>query len=221
MLSLGAIAGLWFAFVLSHMVLSSRALRPRLVALLGERLFQGVYSLIAFAIFVPLVMLYMGSQHTGPELWSVPRHPVVLWVVYAVITVAFILVVAGVMTPSPSAVLGGPPRSATGIQRITRHPVFMGIGLWSLMHLIMNGFASDVIFFGGFLVLALAGSRHQDLRKLDSPEGAYASFCRGSPFIPFTGTDTLKGLREISPIAVLLGIGASAALRYYHDALFF
>jgi uncharacterized membrane protein len=219
-LTLWAIAGLWIAFVLSHMVLSSHALRPRLVALLGERLFQGVYSLIAFAIFVPMVMLYMGSRHSGPQLWSAPSYPVVLWIVYAIITVAFILVVAGVITPSPTAVLGGPPRSARGVQRITRHPVFMGVGLWSLVHMIMNGFASDVIFFGGFVLLALLGSWHQDQRKRLTPDHAYVSFCQGSPFLPFTGPDTLKGLREISPIAILVGVGLSAALRYYHGVLF-
>ena len=42
---------LWVAFAATHMGLSSVGLRPRLTALLGERPFQGVYSLIAFAIW--------------------------------------------------------------------------------------------------------------------------------------------------------------------------
>ena len=33
------------------------------------------------------------------------------------------------------------------MQLITRHAVFMGVALWALMHLIANGFASDVAFF--------------------------------------------------------------------------
>ena len=220
MLAVFAIIALWTAFVSSHMILSSRALRARFVALLGERLFQGVYSLVAFALFVPLVMVYLGNKHGGPVLWSVSVDGALLWLLFAVTATGFVFIVAGVMAPSPTAVLGGPTREPRGVQRLTRHPVFMGVALWSLAHLVANGHASDVAFFAGFTVLALLGGWHQDQRRLQAPDRAYESFCRASPYLPFTGRDTFKGLRELNSVAVLLGVAVTAVLRYFHTTLF-
>ena len=66
---------LWAAFAASHMGLSSDRLRPRLVARLGERGFTALYSLLALAIFVPLVAVYFGDKHAGPLLWSLGGVP--------------------------------------------------------------------------------------------------------------------------------------------------
>ena len=63
------IVALWVAFAVSHMGLSSLRLRPRLAALLGERGYQAIYSIVALALFVPLVRLYFANPHAGPHLW--------------------------------------------------------------------------------------------------------------------------------------------------------
>ncbi len=59
---------LWLAFGATHIGLSSVRFRPRLHAALGERSFLGVYSLIAFATFVPVVWYYFAHKHAGPLL---------------------------------------------------------------------------------------------------------------------------------------------------------
>ena len=59
----------WLLFGGSHIALSSPRLRPRLVARLGERPFQGFYSLVAFATLVPLFGYYFRHKHAGPQLW--------------------------------------------------------------------------------------------------------------------------------------------------------
>ena len=220
MTAVGVIVALWVAFALSHMVLSSNPLRPRAVRLFGERLFQGLYSLLAFAIFVPLVLVYSGNKHAGPLLWLIEPNTVLDIVTRVGNTVAVLLVVAGIFRPSPSGVTGTPTRRPRGVQRITRHPLFMGIVLWALMHLIVNGYASDVAFFGGFAIFGLLGSWHQDRRQKATPDGAYAKFCEESPFLPFTRRGVLKGLREMGFVPIVVGLLAAGLLRYFHATLF-
>lgn len=224
MTAVGVIVALWVAFALSHLVLSSNPLRPRAVRLFGERLFQGLYSLVAFAIFVPLVLVYAGHKHAGPLIWAIDPNVIPIVIVDIVTrvgnTVAVMLVVAGIFRPSPSGVTGTPTRRPRGVQRITRHPLFMGIVLWALMHLVVNGYASDIAFFGGFVIFGLLGSWHQDRRQKATPDGAYAKFCEQSPFLPFTRRGVVKGLREMGFLPIVVGLLAAGLLRYFHAVLF-
>lgn len=220
MTSVTAIIGLWVVFAVTHVVLSSNPLRPRSVRLLGERLFQGVYSLVAFAVFVPLVLVYAGNKHAGPMFWFIEPNLVLDIITRVGNTIAIMLVVAGIFRPSPTGVTGTPTRKPRGVQRITRHPLFMGIVLWALMHLLVNGFASDVTFFGGFVLFGLLGSWHQDRRQKALPDGSYAAFCEASPFLPFTRRGVIKGLREVGAVPIIVGLLAAGLLRYFHTGLF-
>jgi len=220
MTNVSVIVALWAVFALTHIVLSSRLVRPRSVRLFGERLFQGLYALVAFAVFVPLVMVYAGNKHAGPLLWSIDPNLFTDLVTRIGNTIAVMLVVAGLFRPSPSGVTGTPRRKPRGVQRITRHPLFMGVVLWALMHLLVNGFASDVAFFGGFVMFGLFGSWHQDRRQIALPDGAYAKFCEQSPLLPFTRGGILKGLREIGVVPIVVGLLAAGGLRYFHTTLF-
>jgi uncharacterized membrane protein len=220
MTAVAVITALWMVFALFHVGLSSSPLRPRAVRLFGERLFQGLYSLVAFAVFVPLVLVYAGNKHAGPLLWLIEPNIVLDIVTRVGNTVAVMLVVAGIFRPSPTGVTGTPTRRPRGVQRITRHPLFMGIVLWALMHLLVNGFASDVAFFGGFVLFGLLGSWHQDRRQKALPDGAYAAFCAQSPFLPFTRRGIFKGLREMGVVPIIVGLLAAGLLRYFHAGLF-
>ena len=220
MTSVSVILALWAVFALTHVVLSSNPVRPPAVRLFGERLFQGLYALVAFAIFVPLVMVYAGNKHAGPLLWFVDPNLLTDLITRVGNSIAVLLVVAGLFRPSPTGVTGTPSRKPRGVQRITRHPLFMGIVLWALMHLLVNGFASDVAFFGGFVCFGLLGSWHQDHRQRALPDGAYAKFCEQSPFLPFTRRGILRGLREIGVVPIVVGLLVAASLRFFHTSLF-
>ena len=213
---------LWLAFACSHMLLSSLKLRPRIVGVLGDKGFMGVYSLIALATFVPMVRVYFGNKHSGPMLWSIAMTPAIEMLVTLVMGVAVILLVAGVVTPTPVAMTVAPDQrvEVKGVHYITRHGVFMAVGLFGLVHLIPNGFASDIAFFAGFPIFAIVGCLHQDRRKLVTDSQRYAGFHAATPLIPFTGRQTLRGLRELSPVAYVLGIGLAVALRYFHAQWF-
>lgn len=213
------VALLWLAFTATHVGLSSARVRPRLVAALGEAGFLGLYSLVALALFIPLVWLYFTSKHAGAALWVLPRGPALTWTVYVGMGVAFILLVASFLRPSPA---GMAPAESTphGVHLLTRHPMVMAFVVFALVHLLPNGWASDVAFFGGFAAFALLAAAHQDRRKLATGPAGYREFYEHTPFLPFTGRDTLRGLRELSPIAVVGGIGLALAIRYFHASWF-
>ena len=207
----------WAAFAGSHLLMSGSLLRPRLVRALGERVFQGFYSAVVIALFVPLVRAYFVHLQAGPVLWVVPMTPLVRWAAYVAIGFAFVLVVGSQVTPSPANLVPGEPRPR-GVLRITRHPFAMGTALWALVHLLVNGTAPAAAFFGGFVLFALVGSRHQDARKIAAVPG-YREFCEATPFLPFTGRDTLRGLGEAMP-AAMLGVLVTVVVRYFHAAWF-
>lgn len=219
---------LWVAFAATHMLLSSLALRPRLVGVLGEGGFAGAYSIVALAIFVPLVATYWGHKHEGAVLYPALRSGA-WWVVqYALMLVAFLLLVGGMSNQSPAAMQlpgaasAASPRPPSGIQLITRHAVFMATGVFGLAHLMVNPFATDVAFFAGFPVFAVAGAMHQDSRKLVTLGDAYRAHYEATPLIPFVGPvgRTLRGLREIPIWVYGVALVVTVGLRAYHSTLF-
>lgn len=217
------VVALWLLFAASHMALSSLRWRPRLVAALGERAFVGVYSLVALVLFTALVWFYLEHRHAGALLWAIPLGTAGLWAIYVLQGVTWTLIVAGFMSPSP-VTFALPeeqrPREPRGVHLLTRHPALLGFGMLGLLHLPVAGFASDVAFWAGFPLFAVIGCLHQDRRKLVTLGASYRSFHAATPFLPFTGRDTLRGLRELPPLAVGLGVALAAGLRWLHGPLF-
>lgn len=214
-----AIAFLLLGFGASHVVLSSTRLRPRLVGALGEPGFLGLYSLVVAAFFVPATWLHFTHRHAGPMLWQPGIGAAARWAIYLAMGVAFVLIAASFVNPSPAS-MGRAACEPRGVHFLTRHPQNMGIALFSLLHLVPNSFASDLAYFGGLAAFAVIGSWHQDLRKQVQGPVGYADFVAVTPFFPFTGKQTLRGFRELSPIAIGLGVVATLLLRVFHPQLF-
>lgn len=82
---------------------------------------------------------------------------------------AMILLAAAYLSRNPTAVLQErllkSANPARGIIRVTRHPLMWAIALWAATHVLARGDVRSVIFFGGFLVLALLGTVLMDRRK--------------------------------------------------------
>jgi uncharacterized membrane protein len=107
-----------------------------------------------------------------------------------------------------------------GAYRITRHPMFMAVGLFGILHLLVARVnATELAFFAGFPLFACLGCWHQDRRKLASGGEAFARFHAQTAFLPFTGPGALQGLREMR-LPLALGIGLATLLRVYHGSLF-
>jgi len=171
-------------FLATHFVASTPARRP-LVEALGEKAYLGAYSLVSFVTIGWMAWAYLRAPFQ--PLWQVPG--VKLWPL-VVMPFALVLVASGVMTRNPSAVGQAAAlradEPARGILRVTRHPVMWGIALWAAVHLLARGDVASLLFFGGFLILALAGTALIDARKADTLGEEWARFVAVTSNVPFS-----------------------------------
>ena len=205
---------LWIAFTATHLGLASRRVEPKLRARLGDAAFLGLYSVVALALFVPLVSIYFGNRHAGPWLWSIQPGPVLRALLYLGMTLGMILAVGSLLRPSPASLVPNAPAEARGVYRVTRHPLVLGLALVWALHLIPNASSADVAVFGGFLLFSLAGAWHQDARKLAAGDERFRAFHAATPFLPFGRGP--GGLRELPLLVIVLGIAVALGARWLH-----
>ncbi len=215
-----AIVLLWLVFAATHMTLSSVSLRPRLVERLGASGFLGLYSLVAVATFVPMVSLYFGHKHAGAHLFYLGGVPGMQAFVYAGMAYAFALSVAGLVRPSPASIQPG-KAEAKGVLRLTRHPLFMGVGIFGALHLLVASIhTSDLAFFAGFPLFAIVGCWHQDQRKLTTEGEDFAAFHAETSFLPVPRPAAVVGAVREDGLGLLAGVGVTVLLRVFHGSLF-
>ena len=90
----------WLAFGATHTLLSSRTFRPRLVAALGTPAFLGIYSLVSFATFVPLVRAYLMNRHAGSFVLPLAQLPGAHALAMLVAWASFACAIGGLAQPS-------------------------------------------------------------------------------------------------------------------------
>lgn len=216
---------LWaLLFLLTHLVISSAMVRPRMVAALGDDTFRGGFTLISLGTFIPLVLEFAWHKHAGAMLWNLRADPLVRWLVWVMMLLALIVIVAGLINPSPAArYVPGEEAAPSGILKITRHPLFVGLAMFGIAHMIMNGWAGDLIFFGTFPALAIIGGIHQDRRKLREIGPRYVSFKEATSFVPFAAliSGRQKFSRGDAPwTAIGIGAALTIAIVIVHPFLF-
>ena len=213
-----SIALLWIAFTATHLGLASRRVEPKLRAKLGDLAFLGLYSVVALALFVPLMSIYFGHRHAGPWLWVVTVGPVLRVFLYLGMTLGLVLAVGSFLRPSPASLVPNAPAEVRGIYRVTRHPLVLGLALIWALHLIPNASTADVAFFGGFLLFSLAGAWHQDARKLAAGDPRLRAFIEATSFLPFGRG--VGGLADLPLLVVALGVVAALGIRWLHPLPF-
>jgi uncharacterized membrane protein len=213
----GWIVLLWTAFIATHLGLASVRVEPKLRAKLGDAAFLGLYSVIALALFVPLMTIYFGNRHAGPWLWVVTVGPVLRALLYLGMTLGLVLAVGSLLRPSPASLVPNAPTEVRGVYRVTRHPLVLGLALIWALHLIPNASTADVAFFGGFLAFSLAGAHHQDLRKLHSGDAKIREFIAATSFLPFGRG--FGGVAELPPLVIALGVVAALGIRWLHGSI--
>lgn len=154
------IVGLWL-FIGAHSErLAFPRWRARFIANHGEKswkLFVSVRSIIGLGLIVYGFAL---SRVDPIIVWTSP--PWTRLVALPLTLLAFILLAAS----------GGPPNR---IRQKLRHPMYAGIKVWALAHLLANGRLGDVLLFGTLLIWAVVGfavARRRDrLMGLTYPAG--------------------------------------------------
>ncbi len=116
-------------------------LKPALHKAIGENPYKGLFSLIAL-VGLGVTIWGFSMLRSGPGAF--PMYFPAAWT----FTAAKVLVFVGFVILAASHLKGH-------IKKIVRHPMSIGIALWSLGHLIANGRQAAVILFSCFLALSL------------------------------------------------------------------
>jgi uncharacterized membrane protein len=200
-----------------HVFISGTALRDLIVARLGERGFLGFFSLLSIAGLGWLIWSYGRAPYV--ELWTpaAALRPLVLLLVLA----AFLLVVTGLTTPSPT-VVGGEAQldrdePAAGILRVTRHPFLWGVTAWAFAHLLANGDAASLVLFGSLLLLALVGPFSIDRKRARRLGERWERFAARTSSVPFAA---IAGGRSSLDVAAIGWWRIGLALLLYVVFLF-
>ena len=202
--------GLFFsaiAFVGLHFLLS-HPLRNPLARTLGEKAFQGVYSLIALIFFGLMIYFYhvIGRE---PPLWDSGEAgwiagTILMWLASILFVGSFFGNPALLGTPGPT---GGPK----GVLAITRHPMMWSFAIWAGVHLMILGMPKALVFDGSIILLALAGAAAQDRKKAGRMGEDWHEWTAQTAFVPFT-----RGLAYPGTVAFVGGSLLFLVATYVH-----
>jgi len=203
-------------FLLTHFI-PSTPLRPALIRAIGERPYQGLYSLVALAAITSMCIAYVRAP-VEPLFAPLRLLPVVLT------PLAFILLACGLWR-NPTIVgadkLLESEDPARGMIRITRHPIMWAFMLWAFAHLVARGDLKSVIFFGAFFVLAALGTLLMDSRKKANPDwGRFAAATSNIPFVAIAQGRNRIIWREIGWLRPAIGLIAFVIFFLLHRWLF-
>ncbi|MDJ0926802.1 MAG: NnrU family protein [Gammaproteobacteria bacterium] len=211
------------AFCGSHLGIAGTPVRGMLVGMIGERGYLIAYSVLSLLLISWLADSYKVAPYveTWGQLYALQIPALIL------MFLAFLLVVIGLTTPSPTLVgaegLLEKENVVKGILRITRHPFLMGVALWSLTHLIVNGDLASLILFGSLFLLVVPGAYSIDGKRAAKMGDQWRSFAMQTSVIPFAaivqGRNQLS-IRELGWWRILLAVVAFLGFLMYHMRLF-
>ena len=204
----------------AHVGIAGTAVRGAIVARTGEAGFRIGYSLLSFAAIGFLFRAWQAAETT--PLWFAPAW--LRWILALAMLPAFVLFVAS-FRRNPTAA-GGEKligTEATGIQRITRHPMLWSFALWAAVHVIGNGDSAATVFFGAFLVTALAGMPSIDAKLARRAPADWAKLAATTSILPFgaiaAGRNRLAP-GEIGWVPPVVGLLAWATMLHVHARFF-
>ena len=147
-------------FLGTHVFVSFREPRARVIAQLGLPAYRGLFALVSLAGLALIVWGYAQYRaHGWIDIWSPPafmRHITVGLMLFSVI----FLVAAFV-----------PSR----IKARLKHPMLASVKTWAFAHLLSNGDLGSILLFGTFLAWGvyarISAKRRTDLKPITTPAG--------------------------------------------------
>jgi uncharacterized membrane protein len=196
-------ASAFFLFI--HFAVSGTKLRDKLLSRVGERPYRAVFALVSLGGLAWMIYAFRRAPYL--PLWGLlmPFQPAA----YVLVFIAFLFVVIGLATPSPTRVgmeskLAQGAGSVRGMVRITRHPFLWGVALWALVHLIVNGDIASLILFGSLLVLAVGGTFSIDAKRRRTFGEQWAPFAAVTSDVPFAAI--VAGRNRFAPAVMEIGV---------------
>jgi len=211
-----AIAAL--AFLATHIGISSTPLRGVLFSSLGERTYQGLYSLVAVATLGLMIYAY-GSVSHHDYIWHPSRG--LHLAASGLMLVSSVLLAMGLLSKNPTSVgMGSAVRQEiAGIFRITRHPVQWAFLLWAIAHVLANGDVATLILAGTIGLVSGFGMLAIDARRRRDADADWQAFYQTTSLIPFAALlagRTRLALGDLNWLAFAAGLGLYAAFYWLH-----
>ena len=125
-------------FIGVHLIPVAQPLRARLVAAFGDRTYRGVFAAIAGT---GLVLIVLGYHLRPDRVQLFAPSAAARGAAPLVVTIAFVLFAVANMR--------------SHVRRIVRHPMLIGLALWSGVHLLANGDLAGTILFGSFFAYSI------------------------------------------------------------------
>ncbi|MEO8304905.1 MAG: NnrU family protein [Betaproteobacteria bacterium] len=175
------VAGL-ILFLGIHLVPAFPPARAVLAARLGENRYKSMFSLVSA---LGLALIVAGYAYSGDRVRVFAPEPAARSIAPYAMVLSFILFAAANMRGH--------------LRRIVRHPMLLGLILWSAVHLCANGDRTGTVLFGAFLAFALV-----DL---------VSAIARGA-------VKTFEPLVKHDVIAVVGGTAVALAVMTFHRILF-
>ena len=165
---------------------------------MGERPFQGVYSLIALITFAAMIYFYRLCGREPPDLWQSGEAA---WIAGTMLMWLASILFIGSFLGNPSLVgASGPRGGPTGVLAITRHPMLWSFAIWAAVHLMILGQPKALVFDGAIIILALGGAAAQDRKKAGQLGEDWHDWTAQTAFVPFT-----RGLAFPGTVALVGG----------------
>jgi uncharacterized membrane protein len=204
-----------------HLGVAGTRLRDAVVGRIGDAAFRIVFSTLSVLVLLLLVRAW--AEAPTALLWVAPDW--LRWVAVIVMLPAFMLFVGSLTVRNPTAVgpreqMGRPPR---GMIRVTRHPMLWSFSIWAALHLLNNGDSASVVFFGAFLVTALAGMPSIDAKLARRDPDTWQALSAATSIVPFAAIVAGRNRfvpNEIGWLTAGLGVAAWIVLLLAHPWLF-
>ena len=206
-------------FLLSHSIPARPALRGSLTAVLGERPYLVLYSMLSLGLLIWLISAAFRAPFL--PLWNLSLSQYYVPVVLMLPT--FMLFIGGAVSPNPLSIAFSrqsfdPDRP--GIVAVTRHPILWGFALWAFSHVVPNGDLVSLIMFGGFGLFALAAMPLTDRRKRRQLGPDWETLAAGTSILPFAGRAPWRWPRHTLAITLIGGTLRYLAMLWLHPTLF-
>jgi uncharacterized membrane protein len=187
-------------FVGIHVFVSGTSLRGAIVGKIGEKAYQAVFALVSLVGLIWLCMAYSGASSSDP--WEAAGW--LLPITHLLTLLAFLFVVIGMTTPSPTSVGGEAALrqedAVKGILRITRHPFLFGVAFWAVAHLIVARDAAALVFFGSLLLLAIVGPFSIDAKRERALGDEWTRFADATSRLPFLAIAQGRNTLEVAEV---------------------
>ena len=214
-------------FVCIHLMISGTDLKAQIISSIGRIAYYALFSVFSIAglIWITGAFVFALNDSTNNVvLWGAPLF---LRVIAIVINLAaFLLVVVGALSPSPTHLLSlvkMPQRPVRGIIRVSRHPVLAGITLWALAHMLCNGNLANWLFFGSIVAVCVLGAINIDRKRQAALGEAYDDIKKRTSIIPFVAIidgRTAFAIEEIGFARMLLAVSLYSVILVFHEILF-